>query len=87
MDPRRTSRASKYRKAAFAQCDFTKGKPYFFCLGGSQDEHKRLKTALKRHLKCFKTRKIRVPKLIDFWGFVGPVLERFWDPKQTPKLT
>ena len=55
------------------KCDFTSGKPYFLSLGGSQGEHKRLKTALKRHLKCFKTRRIMVPKLIVFL-FVGQVL-------------
>jgi hypothetical protein len=39
------------------------GKPYFLSLGGSQEEHKTLKTALKRHLEGFKTRKKGVPKL------------------------
>ena len=38
-------------------------KPYFASLGGSQDEHERLKKGLKRHLKSFKTLKTRVPKM------------------------
>ena len=31
------------------KCDFTIGKQYFSSLGGSQDKHKTLKKALKRH--------------------------------------
>ena len=55
----------------FKKCDFTIGKLYFSRLGGSQDEHKRLRKAPKRHLKSFKTSKERVPKIepkkISFW--------------------
>ena len=39
----------------FKKCHFTVGKPYFSRLGGSPDEHKRLRKAHKRHLKRFKT--------------------------------
>ena len=65
------------------KCDFTEGKPNFLSLGGSQDEHKKLKTALKRHLKCFKTRKIKVPKLaffLIFWTGFGADLGPKTDP-------
>ena len=67
--------------------DFTKGELYFLSLGGSQDEHKRLKMALKRHLKCFKTRKFRVPKLtfvFIFWTGFGAHLGPKMDPKIGP---
>ena len=55
------------------------GKPYFLSVGGSRDEHKMLKTALKRHLKGFKTQEIRGSKtgpemfkfLGKFWGRFG----------------
>ena len=61
--PKKVLKGLKVPKSSNCKkCDFTKGKPYFSSLGGSQDEHKRLKTALKRHLKRFKTRKKRVPK-------------------------
>ena len=61
---------------------------YTFRVGGSQDEHKRLKTALKRHLKSFKTRiKSGFQNLTIFVWFVGPVLGRIWNPKQTHKFT
>ena len=86
--PKKVLKSFKVPKSSICKTyDFTMVKPYFSSLGGSQDEHKRLKTALKRHLKCFKTRKIRVPKLFVFVRFFGPVLERFWDPKRPPKLT
>ena len=38
----------------YEKCDSITGKPYFSDLGGSQDKHKRLREAPKRHLKSFK---------------------------------
>ena len=65
--PKKDLKSFKVPKSSICKkCDFPTGKLYFSSLGGSQDEHKRLKTALKRHLKCFKTQKIRVPKLTVF---------------------
>ena len=67
--PKKDLKSLKVPKSSNCKkCDFTEAKPYFLSLGGSQDEHKRLKTALKRHLKSFKTRKESgFPKLDQFW--------------------
>ena len=62
---------------------FPIGKPYFLSVGGSQDEHKMLKTALKRHLKGFKTQEIMGSKLdlqisicwASFWVDLGSKTE------------
>ena len=71
------------------KCDFTAVKTYFSSLGGSQDEHKRLKTALKRYLKRFKTRK-KVPNIdltILFFGIsFGTDLGARMDPEIGQKL-
>ena len=78
--PKKVLKSFKVPKSSICKkCDFTMVKPYFSSLGGSQDEHKRLKTALKRHLKGFKTRK-KVPKIdlkklvfgISFGTDLGP---------------
>ena len=50
-------------KRHLQKCCFPIGKPNLLSLGGSQDEHKMLKTALKKHLKGFKTQEIRGSKL------------------------
>ena len=64
---------------------FLMGKPYFVSLGGSRDEHKMLKTALKRHLKGFETQKIRGSKLdlksSSFWTSFGADLGSKLEPK------
>ena len=66
-------------------CDFSLGKQCFSSLGGSQDEHKRLKNALKRDLKSFKTRQKSVPtncqKMTICWTSCGTDL----GPKLNPK--
>ena len=86
--PKKDLKSLKVPKSSNCKkCDFAKGKPYFLSLGGSQDEHKRLKTALKRHLKCFKTRKIRVPKLIVFFYFWDQFWSRFGAQNGPPKFT
>ena len=46
--PKKDLKSLKVPKSSICKkCDFPIGKPYFSSLGGSQDEHKRLKTALK----------------------------------------
>ncbi len=56
--PKKVLKSLKVPKSSNCKkCDFTEKKIYFLSLGGSQDKHKRLKTALKRHLKRFKTPK------------------------------
>ena len=47
MDPRRASRASKYRKTAIAKSVILRMENHTFLFLGSQDKHKRLKTALQ----------------------------------------
>ena len=69
----------------FQKCDFTVEKPYFSRLGGSQDEHKRLGKAPKRHLKSFKTSYKRglkmAPKKVNFRIIFGAVLGSQIGPK------
>ena len=55
---------------------FSIRKPYFLSPGGSQGEHKTLKTALKRHLKSFKTQKIRGPKIELKNQVIGPIKQK-----------
>ena len=84
--PKKDLKSFKVPKSSNCKkCDFTNGKPYFLSLGGSQDEHKRLKTALKRHLKCFKTRKIRVRNFTVFLIF-GTSFGEVLGPKTNPKI-
>ena len=78
--PKKDLKSLKVPKNSICRkCDFPIGRPYFSSLVGSQDEHKTLKTALKRHLKSFKTRKIRVPKIdmifLICWTGFGKDLE------------
>ena len=47
----------------FKKCVFMTRKPYFSRLGGSQEEYERIRKAINRHLKSFKTSKERVPKM------------------------
>ena len=79
--PKKDFKSLKVPKSSICKkCCFLKGKQHFSSLGGSQDEHKTLKTALKRHVKSFKTQKKNVPKhdLIfsifwtNFWTELGP---------------
>ena len=60
------------------------GKPYLFSLGGSQEEHKMLNTALKMHLKGFKTQ-IWGAKLDLVVQVFGSVFGSTWGPKWSPK--
>ena len=54
--PKKVLKSFKVPKSSICKkIDFTMVKPYFSSLVGAQDEHKRFKTALKRHLKGFKT--------------------------------
>ena len=84
--PKKVLKSLKVPKSSICKkCDFPIGKPYFSSLGGSQDEHKTLKKALKRNLKSFKTRNKRVPK-IDLhksmcWSSFGADLGPKMDPK------
>jgi hypothetical protein len=65
---------------------FSEGKQCFLSLGGSQDEHKTLKTALKRHLESFKTRKKGFQKLTYNFTVFDPVFGPIWGPKWVLKI-
>ena len=57
-DPNEEIKGLKVPKSSiYKKCGFTIGKASFSRLGGSQDEHKRLRKAPKRPLKSFKTSK------------------------------
>ena len=89
--PKKVLKSFKVPKSSICKtCDFTMVKPYFSSLGGFQDEHKRLKTALKRYLKGFKTRK-NVPKIDQNISFFGNSFETIsgsiMEPKISTKLT
>ncbi len=90
-DPNEDIKSLKVPKnSIYKKCGFTMGKPYFSRLEGSQDEHKRLRKAPKRHLKTFKTSKERVPKMepkiVSFWTNFGAEMDPEMDPKQNRKL-
>ena len=75
------------KNSIWKKCYFLSQKAEFSSLGGSQDEHKRLKSALKRHLKSFKTRQIRVPKIDLNLLILGTGFRVDPGPKMDPKIT
>ena len=88
--PKKALKSFKVPKHSICKkCYFTNVKPYFSSLGGSQYKHKRLKTALRRHVKSFKTRKrvlrIDLNKLL-FGSSFGTDLGAIIDPDIGPKL-
>ena len=62
--PKKDFKSLKVPKSSiFKKCGFPMGKLYFLSFGSSQDEHKMLMMALKRHLKSFKTPRTFFPKI------------------------
>ena len=85
QDPRRTSRASKYRTTTSAKnVIFPMQKAYFSSLGGFQDDHKSFRKAPKRHLKSSNTPKKASkigPENYDFLVNVGADVGLRWTLK------
>ena len=68
----------------FKMCDFGIGKPDFSRFGGSQDEHKRLRKAPKRHLKSFKTSKMKIVR--ENGAEMDPEIDQQTKTEMEPKL-
>ncbi len=84
-DPNEDIKSLKVPKSSiYKECNSIVGKQYFSRLGGSQDEHKRLRKAPKKHLKSFKTSKKcskNEPKQFNFLAHVSAVVGPDIDPK------
>ena len=68
------------------KCDFITGIPYFLSLGLSRRAEE-AQDGSQEAPEVLQDSKNQGSQNGIFFLFVGLVLERFWDPKQTPKLT